>query len=168
MTILSILAQTFTPQGPSAGDVAINLIPMMIGIAIAFAISVVVCFLLYNVQNAVPPQHRKIQPGMIWLMLIPLFNLVWNFFVFMRIPESYQSVFAERGRGDLGATEKQLGLWYSICAACTLIPCLGLFAALGALVLLILFLVKIYGLKAQLQSGGSGGFPVSPPGAPQV
>src|SRR5436305_313793 len=76
-----------------AAFVTAFLIAMLVGIAI----NVVICFLLYNAQNAIPPQFRKIEPGMIWLLLIPLFNLVWNFFVYLRIPESYQAYFQSIG-----------------------------------------------------------------------
>src|SRR5689334_14549782 len=65
-------------------------------------VTVVVCALLYNAQSAIPPEHRRIEPGMVWLLLIPLFGLIWNFFVFQRIPESYQSYFYSMGRTDVG------------------------------------------------------------------
>jgi hypothetical protein len=144
-----------------------NFAPMMIGLSVGLLIAAVICFLLYDLQKAVPPQHRKIEPGMIWLSLIPLFNLVWNFFVFLRVPESYQSAFAERGDPTRGQSERSIGLAYAICAACSIIPCIGIFAALGGLVLLIIFLVKMYSLKSLLQSGG-GGFPVQPPAPPMA
>jgi hypothetical protein len=146
-------------------QVTFNLLPTFIFMGIGLAITAVICYLLYNAQNAVPPQHRKIEPGMIWLLMIPLFNLVWNFFVFPRVAESYQSAFAERGDPTKGASERSIGLAYAICAACAIIPCLGVFAGLAALVLGILFLVKIYNLKTMLNTQG---FPVQPPGPPTM
>lgn len=153
------VAQTVQVSG---SDVGISLLPGLIGLVIGLAILGLICYLLYTLQQAVPPEHRRIQPGQIWLLLIPLFNLFWIFIVFLRIPESYQSAFAARGMPHLGATEKSIGLAYAICAVCSIIPCLGLFAALASLVLLIIFLVKMFGLKSQLQSGGGGGFPMTP------
>lgn len=168
--ILAQMAQrsmTYEFEGtaaPSSAEVAVGFAGIMIGLLIGIAISVVICLLLYNAQKAVPQQHRKLEPGLIWLLLIPLFNLVWNFFVFLRISESYKSYFQSIGREDVGDAGRGIGLAYAICAACTLIPCLGLFAAVGALVLLIVYLVKIYGLKPQISASASG-FPATPPQA---
>ena len=139
-----------------------NFIPICIGLSVGTAINAVVCLLLYNAQMAVPQEHRKIEPNMIWLLLIPLFNLVWNFFVFLRIPESYQSAFAVRGAPHKGVGERNNGLAYSICAACSIIPCINILTGLASLVLVIIFLVQIYNLKTQLQAAIGGGFPVIP------
>ena len=140
--------------------------PICIGLSVGTAINVVVCLLLYNAQMAVPQEHRKIEPNMIWLLVIPLFNLVWNFFVFLRIPESYQSAFAARGAAHKGVGERNIGLAYCICAACSIIPCVNILTGLASLVLVIIFLVQIYNLKTQLQSSMAGGFPVNPPTNP--
>ena len=146
----------------------------IVALAILFAIGiqVLILYLLYDAQRAIPPQHRRIEPGHVWLLLIPLFNLVWNFFVFLRIPESYQSYFYSRGRYDVGDGGKSLGLWLSICIACSAIPCIGIIPAFIGLILLIVFLVKISGLKGQVPQlaampevaatayASPGGFPV--------
>jgi hypothetical protein len=54
--------------------------------------------------------------------------------------------------GDCG---KGIGLWYAICAVCCIIPCLNYVAGPAALVLLIIYLVKVMDLKNQIppQSG---------------
>lgn len=173
LNIIAFVAQAGAPTAPTApsgAEVFAALIPAMIMLLVGIGISVLVCYLLYTAQQAIPPQFQRIPPGQVWLLLIPLFNLVWNFFVYLRIPESYQSYFYSMGRTDVGDAGKSLGLWFAICAACTVVPCVGIFAALAALVLLIIFLVKITGLKNQaLQmsgGGGTGGFPMHPP--PQV
>jgi hypothetical protein len=157
---LAPLAQSSNTQLQVTG---FSFVPMIIGLTVGLAISILVCFLIYNAQAALPPQFQRIPAGQVWLLLIPLFNLVWNFFVFPRVSESYQTYFNSQGRTDVGDAGRGLGVGYSICAAITVIPCpcVGGIAGLAALVLLILFLVKIYGLKAQIGSPG-GGFPVYP------
>lgn len=141
---------------------------MLTVILINIGINVLICFLLYNAQKAIPPQFRKIEPGMIWLLLIPLFNLIWNFFVYLRIPESYQEYFRSVGRTDVGDAGRGIGLAFSICAACVIVPCVNIIAGPAALILLIVFLVKIYGLKGQL-GNPPGGFPMqTPPPPPAV
>lgn len=149
-TSLLLLAQVYPVHEPHEPPVWAGALGICLGLAVSLVISAVISLLVYNAQKAIPAEHRKIEPGLIWLLLIPLFNLVWNFFVFMRVPESYRSYFASIGRANVGETEKKLGLGYSICVVCTFIPCLGFFAGIAALVLLIIFLVKIYGLKREI------------------
>ena len=153
-----------TPQ-PSAAETAIGFAVIGLIIVVVWGILIAICYLLYKAQSAIPPEHQKIPPGQIWLLLIPLFNIVWNFIVFQRIPESFQSYFHSRGRGDVGDAGKQLGLWFAICYACSIIPCVGTIAGLAGLVLLVMFLVKVWDLKKQVEQGGMGpgAFPAMPP-----
>ena len=120
---------------------------------IGFLISVVVaCFVLYDAQKRVPPQFRQIEPGMVWLLLIPCFNIVWNFIALPKVSRSYKAYFDSIGRPDVGTCGEGLAIGYAVCVACCVIPCIysmGL-AFLAALVLLIAYLAKILALKAQM------------------
>jgi len=151
---MSIVASTFpllAQTGQLSEDEVVGLIAMLIIFAIVlvitFAISIVICAMLYVVQKRVPVEHRKIEPLHIWLLLIPFFNIVWNFFVFQRVPASYQSYFNAQGRTDVGDCGKQIGLWYAICAVVSIVPCVNYIAGPAALVLLIIFLVKMFGYR---------------------
>ena len=146
--LLGTLGQMTTASSDEPGLLEFAIVAF--AILFAIGIQVLILYLLYDAQRAIPPEHRRIEPGQVWLLLIPLFNLVWNFFVFLRIPESYQSYFYSRGRYDVGDGGKSLGMWFSICTACSVIPCLGIIPAFIGLVLLIVFLVKITGLKGQV------------------
>ena len=90
------------------------------------------------------------EPGLVWLLMIPLVPLVWNFFVYLRLPESYQSYFASVGRTDVGDCGRGIGQWYAICFLACAVPCVNYVAGPAALVLLIIFLVKVMGLKNQI------------------
>jgi len=121
-----------------------------IGTIIGLAINVVVCALLHNLYKAVPEEHRELRPGLVWLLLIPLFNLVWNFFAFPKLSKSYQNWFESRGDTSAGTCNSGLALAYAILAACMLlafIPCVGPVVGLAGLVVLIIYLVKMFGLK---------------------
>lgn len=119
-------------------------------VVITIAIGVVICFLLMSCFKSIPPAHRKMEPALVWLLLIPCFSVVWNFFVFPRLSESYLSYFTAQGRSDVGDCGRGLGLAYAICCACSMIPYIGILAGLAALVLLILYLVKAFDLKGQI------------------
>lgn len=137
----------------AAGGAFLTILSLVfMALVISFAISVFICYLLWNAQKQVPARFRKVEPNMIWLLLIPLFNLVWNFFVIPKISDSYKAYFDSVGRTDVGTCNREIGLGYCIAGACCIVPFLGYLAGLAAFVLLILFLVKIYELKKQIPS----------------
>ena len=117
---------------------------------ISLAIQVFVCWLLYSAYQAIPRQFQKQQPGLVWLLLIPCFGMVWNFFVIPKLSESFQAFFQSKGRTDVGDCGAQIGLVYCICAIAIFLPYLGVVAAVAALVLLILYLVKVSDLKKKV------------------
>lgn len=84
---------------------------------------------------------------MVWLLLIPCFNLVWNFFVYPKLADSYKAYFDSVGRPEVGDCGKGIGLAYCICVACSIVPYIGVLPALAALVLWIIFLVKAKELR---------------------
>ena len=133
-----------------AGLLMFILTTLLITLAISFAILIVICALLHSALARVPPEHRAMEPGLVWLLLIPFFSIIWNFFVFLQIPESYKSYFTAQGRTDVGDCGRGVGLWYAICGAMSIVPCVNYLAAPAALVLLIIFLVKVLGLKGQI------------------
>lgn len=148
--LFSLAAMTGQPTEDGLIAIGALLFILAVTLIIGFAISILIAAMLYTIQKRVPAEHQKIDPLMVWLLLIPIFNLVWNFFVFQRIPQSYQSYFQAQGRTDVGDCGKMIGLWYAICAAVTIVPCLNYLAAPAALVLLIIFLVKLFGLRGQV------------------
>jgi hypothetical protein len=83
-------------------------------------------------------------PGKVWLILIPVFGLVWSFVVVINITKSLKNEFARRGvpRPDptLGET---IGLATCVCSCCTFIPLLGRFAGLAGFVLWIAYWIRI-------------------------
>jgi hypothetical protein len=117
---------------------------------VALCIHIAVCFFLYGFYKRVPAQFRKMEPGMVWLLLIPCFNLVWNFFAFPRLSQSLRAYFASVGNTAVGDCGESLALAYAICEVATLIPCVGLILWIAVIVLLILFLIKANDLTRQI------------------
>ncbi len=127
----------------------------LIILAIGIAINVVICALLSSAFKRVPPPFRKLEPGLVWLLLIPCFSLIWNFFVFPRFSQSYRGYFDASGRTDVGDCGAAVGLAYCVTCVCSLVPYLGCVTGIASLILLILFLIKANDLKNMI-----------PPGAP--
>lgn len=49
-----------------------------------------------NTLKAILPENRLMQPGLVWLQLIPLFSNIWQFFVVIKIARSIQRQLAWR------------------------------------------------------------------------
>ena len=45
---------------------------------IPIVINAFICLLLQRCFERIPQQFRQQQPGMVWLLLIPCFSLVWG------------------------------------------------------------------------------------------
>lgn len=110
---------------------------------------VVLIFYILSMQKALDlagAQHRKMDPPMVWLMLIPLFNLVWHFFVVKAVAESIQGWAGDSGIqvGDAGYT---IGLVACIAYCCAIVPILNILAWPVSLVCFIIWWVKVAGFN---------------------
>ena len=128
----------------------IGVIGGLIGLVIGIGILVAIILLLQSVLNKVPPEYREMEPGMIWLLLIPCFNIVWNFFVYPKVSNSLRNYFYSIGRSDVGDCGAGLGLAFCILSAVSIVPYLNCLTSPAALVILIIYFVKIFSLKNQI------------------
>jgi hypothetical protein len=90
------------------------LLPIVGGICV-FALVMIVLTILYllTLQKAlsrVAPRNRLMEPAMVWLMLVPCFNLVWQFLVAIRVPDSLRNEFKDRERDDGSDYGKSIAL----------------------------------------------------------
>ncbi len=141
------------PQMPEGMEVMMGgawLLMAFVAIAISIAISIVIILIVQSFYKRIPAEHRKMEPGMVWLLLIPCFGTVWNFFVFLKLSDSFKSYFDSQGITDVGDCVRTLSLVYCIATVLCVIPCLNYIAAPAALVLLIVTLVKFNDLKNRI------------------
>ena len=120
---------------------------------VIYGILIFICVKLMQAMQVIPPEHQKIPPGLVWLIIIPCIGVFANFFVFTQIPKSYESYFASRGL-PYDQNLFTFGLVYSCLGLVTLIPYIGSCFGIVALVMLVLFLVKLSELKKAAQSVG--------------
>ena len=146
---MDILPQILAQQEEAV--VAVLFAAYAVFFAIVVAITIVVCWFISSCLKVIPVQYRAMEPGMVWLLLIPCFNIVWQFFVALRTPESFDAFFRAHHRTEFGDCGRGLGL---IACICNLV-----FPPL-ALILFIVILIK-YGTmkKAALETLASGGAP---------
>jgi hypothetical protein len=128
---------------------------MIVLISVGIMILPLIFYLLtlQGVLQQVKPENRKMDPGMVWLILIPLFGIVWQFIVVGNIADSLKAEFAQRG---VNPGEERpgynIGLTYCILMCCGIIPFLGILAAIGGFVCWIIYWVKIANYKSTLQT----------------
>ncbi len=116
---------------------------------IALVVFILYLITLMNTLNAVSPANRRMTPGLVFLLLIPLFNLVWNFLVVTKIRDSLQAEFSARNLSGQGFAYG-VGLAMCILYIVALLPVINLLAAPAALVCWIIYWVQIAGYKGQL------------------
>ena len=123
----------------------------------AFIIGIIslIVFILYllSLQKALKhcsAESRTTSPGSVWLMLIPIFNLIWQFILVIKISESLHNEFTKRNIPEDPHPGKTIGLTYCILVICSIIPFLGFLASIAALVCWIIYWVKISGFSNKL------------------
>ncbi len=125
--MLNLFAQNQGPP-PEVGALA-ALIPLSLFCCEFLLIIAISSFQIYYIivqfmtLNAVSPRNRDMEPGMVFLMFVPLLSIVWYFIVVSRLATSLEKEFRDRdlpAEGDFGYT---LGLWAGIM---DLTCCLGL------------------------------------------
>ena len=131
---------------------------MVIGVMLIGLIPTI--FFLITQQNtlkSIQPANRLMEPGLVWLQLIPLFGLVFQFIVVSRISDSLRKEFSSWQNDDsiLGYADSQsmelarrrptydIGLTYCILFCCSIVPLLGTLAALAGVVCWIVYWVKL-------------------------
>ncbi|HTV83481.1 MAG TPA: hypothetical protein VME18_12600 [Acidobacteriaceae bacterium] len=79
--------------------------------------------ILQNALRKCAPASRTMTPGKVWLTLIPLFGLVWQFFVVLNVADSLEIEFKRVGIPCRGLKQsKGVGTGMCICDSCVLVP----------------------------------------------
>jgi hypothetical protein len=133
------------------GPTLIRVIAGLLFVFVFLGIGLGYIFTLTSALNKCSVASRTLQPGTVWLLLIPFFNLIWNFFVVIGMANTLGNEFRARGVTQIDPEPgKSLGLAMCICGACSIIPLLGLLIAPVYLVLWIIYWVKITGFSRVL------------------
>ncbi|MDM8000661.1 MAG: hypothetical protein QUS33_11910 [Dehalococcoidia bacterium] len=123
-------------------------------IAIPIVIGIFYCLTLQKALSRCAPQNRTLSPGLVWLYLVPLFNLVWHFFIVVNMAKSLHAEFVYRNMLEEESPGQGIGL-----AACILhvvsllahlIPFLGWLVWIAGLVCWIIYWVKIAGFSNKI------------------
>ena len=117
--------------------------------------------------KAIQPANRLMEPGMVWLQLIPLFGFAWQFIVVTRIADSLKNEFNSWQNDTLlGYADSEsmklanqrptldMGFTYCILFCCSIIPFLGSLIIPAGLVCWIIYWVKLAEYKKMIVRRG--------------
>ena len=126
---------------------AIRLLSGTVFLCVAVVGIIVMVLYILSLSKALQkcsPTSRTMQPGLVWLLIIPFFGLIWNFFVVLALAKSLGAEFHMRNiQGQEIEPGKTIGMAMAICQVCSMIPLLGVFAAIAGIVLWIMYWIKI-------------------------
>jgi MFS family permease len=114
-------------------------------------------FFLLSLQRALQlcaPANRSMEPGEVWLCLIPLLNFVWIFLTITGVSGSLRQEFESRNspQDDYG---RGIGLAYCILMVTSIIPLIGVLTGLAGMVCWIIYWARISGYSRTLERGGA-------------
>jgi|SRR5438093_4312572 len=121
-----------------------------------------------NTLKAIQPQNRLMEPGKVWLQLIPLFGFIWQFFVVARIAGSLQKELVAQGTFSFEIAHEvekkiynidkkptyNIGITYCILFSCSLIvfiPFLSGFIFLAGIICWIIYWTQLAEVKKQIR-----------------
>lgn len=133
---------------------------VILGIGIAYILT------LQRAISRCAPQNRATSPESAWLLLIPLFNMIWPFILYPRISETLEREFRARNLPIEPQPAKNLGLAVAVLHVCWFIPVVHVFTAIAGFICLIFYWVKISGYSSQLLGApvlAYAGFAQQPP-----
>jgi len=110
-----------------------------------------ICLMIRSLLNSLPEEHRQLEMQHVWWLLVPCFNLAWNFFVFPKLARSFVACFRSQGSSDAdGAVDLAMG--YCIVSAISAFDVIGTrVGRVVPVVLLVLLLVKLFKLRRRIQ-----------------
>ena len=132
------------------------------------AIGIVYIAFLSGVLRKCSPASRTMEPGMVWLLLVPLLNcclfpssmLCGTFSLSRHWPGRSDEFRLRNIPTDNPEPGKSIGIAMCVCGACSIIPIVNIIAALPNLILWIMYWVKMAEYARRLdQVPATVGFP---------
>ena len=104
-------------------------------------------FYILSLQRALEKcalSSRTLSPGSLWVLLVPLVNLIFHFIVVTGIARSLGNEFRRRNAVNIEpAPGQSIGMAMCICMVCGIVPVLGIFTSIAGFILWIVYWVKI-------------------------
>ncbi len=105
---------------------------------------------LQNTLKVISESNRKMPPANVWLLLIPLFGIVWHFIVVSNIAQSIEAEYQSRNIQTTMKPTYGIGLAVSILNCISIIPIVNFVSGFAALVCWIIYWVQVSGHKERI------------------
>ena len=134
------------------GNIEMGDIILAQAIVIGFLIIPIALFVstLHKVLLRCDPKSRTISPASVWLLFVPVFGLVWQFNVVLKISESLNNEFIRRNIKEDTDPGKSVGIVMCILNVISVLPLIGVLAGLGSLICWINYWIHISGYSKKL------------------
>jgi len=100
--------------------------------------------------KAIDPEYRTQSPGMAWLLLIPVFNVIWFFFLLKSIKTGFLRMYESKKISQPIDTGYTYGIAMGCCWAAIFIPKLIFIALIPMFVFSILHWTKLNNARKRL------------------
>ena len=121
-----MFAQMFDNDNDSDLEAAFIIVAISICAVVAVILAIPTTFFLLNLSRClqqVQPQNRDMEPGQVWLALIPIFNIVWMSIIVTRVASSLNREYRDRRWSSRGKDFGQsVGMAFCICSTSAIIP----------------------------------------------
>ena len=116
-----------SPPGPARPLPPGSMMPQMLPLLLLIGIPLVFYILsLRRVLEGCSPMSRTMPPYQMWFLLIPLFNIIWHFFVVSNLARSLANEFKSRNvKGTDPEPGKSVGVAMCILSVGSVIPVIG-------------------------------------------
>jgi hypothetical protein len=133
-------------------NLGISELMMTLGVVFAIMILPMIFYLLtlYKALNRCAVESRTMAPELVWLAIIPLFGLIWQFMVVTNMGKSLHNEFVKRGIEADPNPGYSVGIAMCILNVCSVIPFVGILTGLAGLVCWIIYWVQISDFSGRL------------------
>jgi len=111
--MFTLLATTQAGNVPAATNEDAFAAGMIVMVVLTLGMWCLINWLIVDAAKAAAPEHRTMKPGLVWLMLIPLFNVFWQFKALPAVSNSLKATLDAKGQagGDAGRLVGLLFAW---------------------------------------------------------
>jgi ABC-type proline/glycine betaine transport system permease subunit len=117
--------------------------------AIYLLLRILYTYTLYRALRTTEQYHSTV-PALAWLLLIPVFSLIWQFYILEKITQGIKGKFNANGR-ECGDAAYGIGLAWCILGCVNFIPYLNFLTLLPYIGVWIIYWVKIKDFNHEME-----------------
>ena len=124
-----------------------SIVTIVVLVCISTVVGIFYCLTLQKTLSRCSPQNRTLSPRLVWLYFIPIFSLVWHFFIVFNLTKSLHAEFVTRTMVEDSSPGLAIGLATCILEVVAVVtspvPFVGLAVSVAGLICWIVYWVKI-------------------------